>query len=269
MQVIDNSSVQYKHFFLQGYRALNAGAGTAGTDVEKVAVLVIKQGVKKVVNDTYQVLNDKEVLLTDVFYDPADTELIRLESDIAVTKPGLDIVIVKSNTDIPEFNPPPAKPFFGNVQITRDGVDDPLLSLLNYGWRLRTELPGRRDESGDAGAFVPDVNQPGKLPANFQNSFFNGGRGATHTKLSSGDSVHFEEIQADGNTSTGFNFNLLVPTAPLLAFTKDGVPLDPQPQLEYGVDTVVLDRVTEEVLIAWRAVFLWLDDFESVVLEIT
>lgn len=257
MQVIDNSSVAYKHFFLQGYRAQPTGAGPAGTDVEKVGVLVIKQGM----NSAGDVLNDKDVLLTDELYDPTDPELIRLESDIAITKPALDVVVVNANTDAPEFIPPPFNPVFGDVRIHRITGVNQTLALLNYGWRLRAVSP-RVDEAGDAGSFTPDVDQPEKLPANFDNTFFNGGRVNTLSGASTGDRFEFDE------SGSAFLFELTIPATPQLSFSLDDTLIDPQPAVELGVDTVVLDRTSVEALFVWRAIFPWDDAFETAVLEI-
>ena len=266
MQIVDNSTGQYKNFFLQAYRAQSSGAGTDGMSTEKVGVLVIKQAVDSAGN----VLNVADVLLTDgSFTSPPDDPLMQFESDLSVFKPKLDVVISRLVTDILEHDPPPAKPFFGNVTITRNGIDDPVISLLNYGWRLRTEIsPGRGDEAGDAASFTADVDHPEKLPANFNNSFFNGGRDSTHQKLLSGNEVEFEEILADAATPSGYTFHVQIPNEPQLLFKKENQLIDPQPTTDYFVDTVVLDQDANQVLLTWRSVFDWDDQFELSVLEI-
>lgn len=266
MQIVDNSVGQYKYFFLQGYRAESTGAGADGMSTEKVGALVLKQAV----DSSGNILNDPEVLLTDEsFTSLPDDPLMQFESDLAVFKPQLDIVVSRLVTDILEHDPAPAKPFFGNVTITRNGVDDPVVSLLNYGWRLRTETsPGRGDEAGDAASFTADVELPEKLPANFNNTFFNGGRDTTHQKLVANDEVEFEEVLADTVTPSGYVFTVLVPDQPQLIFKKDDQAIEPQPTTDYFVDTVVLDQSANQVLLTWRAVFDWDDQYELSILEI-
>lgn len=269
MRVSDNSTTKFEHFFVQGYRADPAGAGGAGTDTEKVGALVIKQAV----DSAGAIKNDREVLLTDELYDPADLEdpdtanLIRFESEIAVTKPHLDVVVVASKAATPEETPGALA--FGNAQVSRaSGPNDAPILGLAFGWRSRSDDPVRAPLAGNAGAFTPDPERPEKLPPGFSNSFFNGSRVANVRRLGTGDSVLFIEIDADGVTPTGVEFGVDIPPAPRLTFTRDGAALDPQPTLEYTVDTVVLDRSALEATFTWRAVFPWSDAYELAVLEI-
>ncbi len=263
MQVVDNSAIQYKHFFLQGYRALSSGAGSDGESTEKVAALIIRQAL----NSAGDVFNDRDVLLTDDSYTaPPDDPLMRFESDLAATKPSLDVVVVRDLEDLPEFSPPPAKPFFGDVEITRTGSPLQTLPAVDFGWTPRTDA-GRMGLM-DAGSFTPDPDRPWKMPPLFDNAFFNGGRQPVPNPLTSGDRVLFRELDVALNP-TGFVLEITIPPAATLTVTEDGAPLSPQPSINLAVDTVVFEMTAGEVFITWRGGFDWDDAYELAVLEIS
>jgi len=272
MQVIDNSSVEYKHFFLQGFRVQGGGMSN-GTNVEKVGALVIKQAV----TTAGTVLNDRHVLMTDVHYDPADTNTpIRIESDLATTKPGLDIVVVRDESVLPpDFNalpvPPPAPPdpgstIFGDVRITRasGGIED--ITWLPYGW-----FPRQFDPRVGLGGFEADLavfpDSGAILPNGYRDAFQNGAGENTRAHLQPGDQVTLTENDNNG-IPTGNVYTLTVPAAVDLQFTMNGAPVDPQPALTHAIDTVLFDELANEFLLTWRAVFLWDDALELAVLEI-
>ena len=191
--------------------------------------------------------------------------MLRFEADLAPTKPSLDVVVVSTLADLPEFSPPPAKPFFGDVVVTRSSGASQTLSALEFGWRPRTDA-GRMGTM-NAAAFVPDPDRPWKVPPSFHNDFFNGARQTGLTPLDAGDAIRFRELDA-GLTPTGFEFNLTIPAAVTLTIAADGAALDPQPDIDLVADTVVFDTIAGEAFVTWRGSWLWEDAFEVAVLEV-
>ena len=286
MQVIDNSVEQYPHFFFQGYRV---PVGGSYPETEQVGVLAIKQ----TVNLVGEVTADKEILLTDTFFEPTNPPpppplpppSIRMESDLAMTKPGLDIIIVRDEDDLPDYDavspdpgvippepdvPLPGPGIFGDIEISRTtGVSQTLPSVI-FGWYPRTQ-PQRIARAGDEAALeiFPD-NSPNSddiLPKGFENLFFNGARITTLQHLVAGDSVTLIENDDAGNP-TGVSFSVVVPDNASLSFTRDNEPLNPQPSFTLDVDTLLFDMLSSEFLLTWRAVFNCDESLELAVLEI-
>ena len=260
MQVEVDPTFPYPNMFLITGRATGASA----PPVERVGVFIVKQTV--LTDGT--VTADQEILMADEPYVPPAPEngepnfdeddlTIRLESDIAPTKPELDIAAVRNSFQ---------EGSFGSVRINRGGGFLPVPALnLNWGWRSR--LTGPRDAlAGDAENFVPDVADPLKLPDGFFNGFFNGGHltgtGDTNVAdhLQANDMVEFH----DGTTAR----QVTIPPGPSLTVTEDGSPIDPPVDITLGVDTVVYDSPAGHFLITWRAVFPWEDRLETATLEV-
>ena len=272
MQVVDNSVEQFPHFFFQGYRV---PVGGIYPDTEQVGVLAIKQ----TVNLIGEVSADKEILLTDTLFEPLNPlpapTPVRIESDLAMTKPGLDIIIVRDKVDLPDFDalplapnvPLPGPAIFGDIEISRTtGVSQTLPSVI-FGWYPRTQQP-RIDSAGDETALENFPDSDDILPQDFENLFFNGARITTLEHLVTGDSVTLIENDNAGNP-TGVSFSVVVPDNSGITFTRDNEPLDPQPSFSLGVDTLLFDMLSSEFLLTWRAVFNWDASLELAVLEIS
>lgn len=270
MQVVDNSVEQFPHFFFQGYRV---PVGGSYPETEQVGVLAIKQ----TVNLTGEVSADKEVLLTDILFEPPNPlppTPVRIESDLAMTKPGLDIVIVRDKADLPDFDalplapnvPLPGPAIFGDIEISRTtGVSQTLQSVI-FGWYPRTQQP-RIASAGDEAALENFPDSGDILPKDFENLFFNGARINSFDHLVTGDAVTLIENDNAGNP-TGVSFSVVVPNNASLSFTLDNEPLNPQPTFTFDVDTLLFDMLSSEFLLTWRAVFNWDESLELAVLEI-
>lgn len=289
MQVVDNSVEQFPHFFFQGYRV---PVGGSYPETEKVGVLAIKQ----TVNLVGEVTADKEILLADTLFEPINPlpapTPIRMESDLAITKPRLDIIIIRNVSDLPDFDAVPPDPdalppapeaplpgpaIFGDIEISRTtGVSQTIPSVI-FGWYPRTQQP-RFDSAGDETALENFPDSGDLLPQDFENLFFNGARvtnfedlvtGALHNfeHLLTGDSVTLTENDNAGNP-TGVSFSVVVPDNARLTFTRDNEPLNPQPAFTLAVDTLLFDMLSSEFLLTWRAVFKWDESMELAVLEI-
>lgn len=287
MQVIDNSSVEYKHFFFRGHR-VTGGVPSTGTNVDEIGVLAIRQHV----TTAGEVLNDEDVLTQDLHYDPQNdppTTPVRIESDLAATKPGLDVLVVRNEIDLPDFSllgPTPVPPgllpipfpvgIFGHVDVLRQsGGTDPIDSV-HYGWFPRNKA-GRVELAGDAAAL--EVFNPANaaslpphngdiLPEDYVDQFQNAARNNAYEHVTSGDELVFEERDVN-DLPTGPVFSVTIPEAATLTFLLDDAPMNPQPVMDFAVDTVCLDLVADRFFLTWRAVFEWQTTFESAVLEVS
>lgn len=237
--------------------------------VEPIGVFILKQTVQ--LNGV--IGGNQPILLADdeVFNPPKsqDDDLkIHVESDLASYKPNLDLVVVRDS---------PRPGFFGRVRIDQ-GSGFGSAQNLDFGWRDRLTSP-RIDLAGNVQDFQPVVvtdpaNPPNlteklKLPDNFQNQFFNGGRlGGLDFFLQSTNLVQYEAY----NVVTG-NFLapqvIEIPEAPVLTITINDLPLSPPVDIELGVDTLVYNVSAQHFLITWRAIFLWESRLESANLEVT
>lgn len=235
------------NLLLRGLRAKLAGAGPQGTDVEEVGVLVLRQKVGSGGTAEYV-----DPLPTDEPYDAADPTLLRLESDLAMTKPTLDVVAVRGvGQDGTNF---------GRAEIRRAVAAVVHLNPITFGWQSRKANP----RLGRAGVDLATFEGTGEnLPHHFQNAFFNGGRATGPVHLRGGDRVVYV------GTAAGSTRTVVIPATPSLSVTLDGAPLVPPVSIQAAVDTVVYDRTAQQCLLTWRGVFPWEDRLDLATLEIT
>jgi hypothetical protein len=259
MQVEVNPNFPYPTMFLIGSRA----AGASAPPAQAVGVLIVKQTV--LLDGSIPAKDQQQpVLLTDEAIDPAgpdDDDLVTyLEADLAAYKPLLDVVAARSN-----FH----RGLLGSLRIDHgDGngfQPNPGLSL-HWGWLSRVDdqdpsgtANPRKGQTGNVASFVPDVNDPTKLPSGFQNAFFNGGRIRTLAHLNAGNRVEF------GSTSR----QVTIPAGPSLAVKVNGQPISPPVSIDLNADTVVYDQTAGRYLITWRAVFLWESRLANATLEVS
>jgi hypothetical protein len=245
--------------FLIGSRA----AGASAPPAQAVGVLIVKQTV--MLDGTIPAKEQQQpILLTDEAIEPAgpdDEDLTTyLEADLAAYKPVLDLVAARN-----DFH----RGFFGNIRIDRNdgnGFEPNPGLALNWGWQSRVdnEDPSgtanpRKGQAGSVDTFVPDVNDPQKLPSGFQNTFFNGGRIRNLAHLEAGNRVEF------GSTTR----RVTIPAGPNLAIKANGQPISPPVSIDLNADTAVYDQTAGHYLITWRAVFPWEDRLADATLEVT
>lgn len=260
MQLQVDPDFPYPAFFMIASRAADAAAPPA----QAVGVLIVKQTV--LLNGTIPPkAQQQEVLLTDEPIDPAgtdpDNDLVTfVEADLAAYKPMLDVVATRND---------PLRAFFGRIRINRNDGNgfqpNPGLAV-NWGWQSRVlgnDPPSgaanpRMAQAGDAASFVPDVDDPFKLPDGFQNAFFNGGRIRTLAHLDAGHQVEFDLATQ----------RVAIPAGPSLAITLDGDPISPPVAIDLSTDTVVWNATAQHFLITWRAVLPWEERLASATLEI-
>lgn len=268
--VVDSNTFPYPHLFLIAGRA----AGAAAPPVEPVGVFVVKQ--RLLTSGRPDPQQPKEILMTDQAYDvpepPPETPplAIQFESDLAPTKPLLDLVAVRSS---------PTPGSFGHVRVQRRRQVGPPLALA-YGWRDRSTAP-RSAAAGDVASFIPvEIPDPANppplverlaLPSGFNNRFFNGspltwGPGQAPARelqpLTAGDRVEFRPRGAAAVAAP-------IPRGPRLTIEENGAPISPTVPIELAVDTVVYSRSEARIYLTWRAVFPWSDRLESASLVVT
>jgi hypothetical protein len=282
MQVVDHSAAQYKHLFFRGHRVENGGVST-GLNVDELGVLAIRQRV----TTSGIVHNDEGVLTTDLHYDPQTdppSTPVRIESDLAATKPGLDLLVVRAEPDLPDFGALPPAPapigipyppgIFGSIEIQRLGVGTETVPAVHYGCFPRAET-GRKELAGlpaALAAFDPANHVPPPphdiLPKGYEDRFQNASRNNDFDHLAAGDTLLFAERDNLDNP-TGITFSVTIPPAATLTFFTGDSPMEPQPAVRFGVDTVCLDRISSFFYLTWRAVFEWRPELDLAVLEIS
>jgi|GEM_PF-5359868 len=267
MQVNVPDDFPYPTFFVVAGRA----TGVPAAPVEALGVLIMKQTIQ--MDGT--VSGQEEILLKDdTEFDPLppmdpplDEEKqlkIRLESDLVAYKPDLDIAVVRNSLVLEPF---------GTISVDRGMGFGPSMAL-SYGWRDRT-TNSRKDEAGDVANFQPVAVDPAnppplleklKLPDNFQNRFWNGGRLSSLAHLQAGDRVEFAEYDEETETFTEHPVTIL--SGPSLTIKANGRPISPPVSIDLGVDTVVYNVSASHFLVTWRAVFPWEDRLDNATLEV-
>ncbi len=267
-------------FFFKGLRARPGESVGSDEQGETVGVFLMKQTIG--FDGSIFGVNSQPVLMADQKYAPYDASdanstwfpvLLRLESDLASTKPFLDLVVVNNLAELGVANPYPPDPIelpaakrFGRVSINSASAN-----VLKYGWFSRGENP-RRDLAADPVLnwtppnidYVPNGTN---LPMGFNNQFHNGGLLAGLAHLSEGDEVVFTQMNSVDDDIA--EYAIQIPTEPVLTIRRDGVPVDPHPDIQVIVDTLVLDLKNAFFLVTWRGVFLWRDQFSKAVLEVS
>lgn len=257
-------------FFLVGGRA----EGVQAPPVEQVGVLIIKQTVERDGSIPEQAQQAEILMTDDTEFDPlpdpppdpppSDEELleIRFESDLAIYKPHLDIVVTRNIA---------LRGTFGQIRIDRQnglGFQPDLGFSLDYGWLSRVadhdppdalEPNPRQPFAGDAENFEPDTNDKYKLPTGFQNGFFNGGRLRNIAHLQAGDVVEYGDVSRQ----------VVIPAAPILELTLNQMLLNSEIPISLNVDTVIYEMMSDRFLITWRAVFPWSDRLNNATLEVS
>jgi hypothetical protein len=129
---------------------------------------------------------------------------------------------------------------------------------VTYGWRhtgLPIDLPDtpnpRPPLAGDAGAFEADENDKYKLPVDFQDAFFNGGR-AQSAHLSPGQQVFFNP----GGGDSADEVHVTIPPRPTVTVVP---PAGPAPAVTTRLDTVIYDESAARFILIYRATFPWDD----------
>jgi hypothetical protein len=261
MQVKVDPSYPFPVFFMLSSRA----SALAAPPAQAVAVLIVKQTILS--NGTIPPKEQQQgVLLTDEPIDPAGADpnndlATFLEADLASYKPVLDVVATRNN---------PLRGLFGRIRIDRNDGNgfqpNPGLAV-DWGWQSRVlgnDPPGgavnpRKAQAGNAAAFLPDVNDPTKLPNGFENAFFNGGRVRTLNHLSPGQRVEFDLATR----------RVTVPAGPTLAITVAGAPIEPPVAISLAADTVVWNETAQHFMVTWRAVFPWEHRLGSATMEVS
>jgi hypothetical protein len=237
--------------FLLGARARAGGSQVLGALIakQKIPFIEISDG------HVQRPPESSSILLTDELFAPKE---IKLEADVTVYKPRLDVIVVAS-----VFR----DGAFGTVTVTRGGVASAAVPVT-YGWRPRSEKPRGGDDqgdgwAGDAKGFVPEIAKPFKLPTDFDNRYFSGRRFDTQIggALVVGNSVRFQQ--------SSFDLIVTIPPAPTLKFTRNCWAITPPAMLSQGVDTVVLLAGIRHVLLTWRFVFVWEDRLALATLEVS
>lgn len=249
MQVIADTD-ELPHMFLLGLRAPPGGFGPTA---EKVGVFVYKQTIDTVGG----LAGNNPVLVKDEPYAgaPADGPFL-FESDLATSKPYLDVVVVRSLAD--------DQTGFGHININRGGGFG-MNHGLNYGWwsRVDEDSPAGNSRTALAGVNLDNFIATGaNLPDQFSNGFFNGQPIAGEDHLGEGDVVRFT------NTNSGVVKSVRMTSPPDLAITQQGQPVSPPVTISLSVDTLVYNENLFEFLVIWRAVFLWEDRLASASLEV-
>ena len=213
-----------------------------------------------------QVLDPREVLVVDDPFPDTDPAApppskdpsgpFRFESEIAIHKPLLDVVIVGSHMAQLALPPPIVPVAYGSITITRPatGVFGPI--PRNFDWLPRSEGP-RLALAGDAENFEAGAQL---LPDLYDNEFWNGNPVPGQGPLSHRDRIDF-------NPNAGSARSVTIPAPPRFEVTQDGAPLDPPLTLAPRVDTVVLDLAENAFVLIWRAAFSWESRFENATLE--
>lgn len=259
------------HMFLKGFRAPVGGTDNASPVGEEVGVFIARQ----VIGIGGQPLAPGDVLDTDKPFDPPNKPEgpFRFESELATTKPELDVVIVDelaSFLNAAELADPDiadiivAKPFGGLRIDTGAGFGPPIGRHLGWwprGASPRKDLAGRAGPAGDPAALESFDAHQFELPAKYFNAFNAGNPVPGQPPLSTGDRLRFEP-------GAGSAFEATIPAGPELAVSQDGEPLDPPLVLSPRVDTVVLDRADGSLTFVWRAVFPWQARYETATLEV-
>ena len=255
LEVPDNAPV----FFLVGPRIPPSGGAPeeAGTVVWRQRIGLageeLEPGEVQVVDDPFP---NTDPAAPPPSKDPSGP--FRFESDIAVYKPQLDVVIV--GAQMAQFPPPPpfAQVAYGNITITRpdSGIVGPI--ARNFDWLPRGENP-RLNLAGDGATFDPDVQM---LPDFYDNAFLNGNPVPGQALLEHRDRVDFVPI-------IGSSVSITIPEPPQFNVTLDGLPLDPPLTLIPRVDTVILDLAESAFVLIWRASFSWEARFENATLEVS
>lgn len=260
------------HMFLRGFRAPASGTDNVNPVGEEVGVFIARQ----VFGVDGQPRAPGKVLDTDQPFDPAKPEgPFRFESELATTKPELDVVIVDnlgnflSGPEIADANVADiiVTKIFGDVRIDSGAGFGPLIGR-HLGWWPRGSDPrkglaGRETgPAGDPTALESFDAHQFKLPAMYFNAFNAGNSVPGQPPLVTGNRLRFEP-------GMGTAFEAAIPAGPVLAVSQDGEPLDPPLNLSPRVDTIVLDRADASLTFVWRAVFPWQARYETATLEVS
>ena len=275
MQVKLPTDFIYPTFFFIGGRA----TGNAAQPVEPVGVFITKQTVLTngiIPSKDHQV----EVFTKDTLYQPfpfddseAENRLeIQFESDLAAYKPNLDLVIVRADF---------SRGVFGKIRINRqdgNGFQPNPGWRFPFGWLSRAseedhladqdlgvdlppfeENPRKSLAGSNLDHFQPDKADKYKLPENFKNDFFNGGRLRGINHLRAGNTIDFADFAG------GLTVQVKIPPGPNLQIkVGDGTP----PPIGVNADTVIYDESAQRFLVIWRAIFSWETHLENAVLEV-
>jgi len=246
---VDSQLPSNSFFFFIGLRV----KPTDGT-TQQVGVVVVK---KTVLSDGTVVPGQVEQA-DNSYTGQAGQVPFRVESDLAATKPKVDVIVVRDQGDDGLQ--------YGSARIDR-GAGFGVAATRPYGWQDRTVDP-RKSLAGQAGTFHPTGQN---LPVQFSNSFFNGGAMPNNPEpiLQPGQVVEFIPLSPPVSPPVGPPGQVSMPAAPQFAFTLDGQPISPPVTLNLGVDTVMFDAATTRFQLSWRAVFEWEPRLELTTLKIS
>lgn len=264
------------------YKGLRAPVGGVGNDEqgEKVGVFIMKQAIT--FDGEIIATDPPPILMADQGYpeasDPDEVSpwfpaLLRLESDLASTKPFLDLIVINDLINVGATDPVPPDPVvlpittkFGRVSINGGAAIN-----LDYGWLSRGENSRLILAADPALNWSPPnidyIPNGENLPPGFDNQFHNGSLISGLVHLNENDEVSFIQMNTVGDDIA--DYNLIIPSQPNLNITIDGLPVVMQLLIPIGVDTVILDLKNSAFLVTWRGVFLWQEQFSNAVLEVS
>jgi len=212
----------------------------------------------------------KDLLLKDEGFEPADPPHIRLEHDMAVFKPRADIVLLGAPAPPP---PPPGFPSAtrwsesvtvgGTVMTRAFGQGAPNVPELNsrttFGWQARDSAARKGHAGQDLGTFDPAQR---RLPRAFSNRFFNGGwygggPAPAFAHLAPGARIRIQAsatFTSGGNQATGGRGRWLrLPASPpVMRVSYRSGPTVVTQQVAMRADTVVYRKDEPSFYVVWR-----------------